>query len=136
EPQRDLDVHRRLGAAAPAAEHLQLRARLRHRQPHARLTRAAGSALGGLGALLPARLARLRARLGGLAAVAGAVGGRLDLALAASVVGRVEAGALEEDGHRPEDARQRSLPTHLARRRRWVVHAVENLELVSVRTAV
>src|SRR6266511_1511440 len=85
----------------------------------------------GLGDLLDVLLVALLG-VGRLVAVAGG----LLLAPAASVVGRVEGGALEVHRDRLEDALERALAALFACLRRGVAHALEDLEDVPLRTLV
>ena len=129
QPRRDLDVHGRVGAAAAAPGLERVRAGLRDRQ-QALPELARRLRVGGLRALLGRLFGRLRAVAVGLAAVAAR---RLDLALAAPVVGRVEARSLEEDRHRAEDSLDGLRTADLARLRRRIVHAMQDLEFVAFR---
>src|SRR5205085_2309611 len=65
-----------------------------------------------------------------------AVGTGLLAPAAAAVVGRVEAGAPEEDRHRMQHLLDRPLAADLTDRRRRIVHSLEDLEQVSVRATV
>src|SRR6185437_15173768 len=97
--------------------------------PTARRLRALGGL--GLGFLVSVLL------LAGVGvAAAGAVGRRLLLVRASSVVGRVKPGALEVHRDRVEDSLEGTFAADLTLRRRCVAHPLKELENVSVRTTI